>query len=100
MNGGGAVAAIIVITNGILNAFKKNDALSPDRAKTKDELHIRSRWIFNRLVSKGVIKQVSGDRYYVDLQAQERYLRRRNTALVVVTCTVVTIAIIAALIWK
>jgi hypothetical protein len=99
MNGGG-VAAIIVITKRILNAFKKNDALSPDTAKTKAELHIRSWWIFNRLVSKGVIRQVSGDRYYVDLQAQERYLRRRNTALVVVTCTVVTLAIIAALIWR
>ncbi|MGB2770552.1 MAG: hypothetical protein WBC88_12570 [Candidatus Zixiibacteriota bacterium] len=99
MNGGG-VAAIIVITDGILNAFKKNDALSPDRAKTKAELHIRSRWIFNNLVSKGVIKKVSGDRYYMDLKAQERYSRRRNTALVVVTCTVVTIAIILALVWR
>ncbi|UCB51739.1 MAG: hypothetical protein JSV10_07060 [Candidatus Zixiibacteriota bacterium] len=99
MNGGG-VAAIIVITDGILKAFKKNEALSPDRARTKVELDIRSRWIFNNLVSKGVIKKVSGDRYYVDLQAQERYLRRRNTALVVVTCTVITAAIIAAFVWR
>jgi hypothetical protein len=100
MNGGGALVAIMVITNNVLNAFKKNDALSPDRAKTKAELHIRSRWIFNNLISKGVIKKVSGDRYYMDLQAQERYLRRRNTALVVVTCAVVTSAIIAALVWR
>jgi hypothetical protein len=99
MNGGG-VAAIIVITDGILNAFKKNDALSPEGAKTKAELHIRSRWIFSRLVSKGVIRQVSGDRYYVDLQVQERYLRHRNIALVVVTSTVITIAIILALVWR
>jgi hypothetical protein len=99
MNGGG-VAAIIVITDGILNAFKKNDALSPDTAKTKAELHIRSKWIFNNLISKGVIKQVSGDRYYVNLQAQERYLRRRNIALVVVTSTVITIAIVLALVWR
>ena len=98
MNGSGAVVAIMVITNNILNAFKKNDALSPDRARTKAELHIRSRWIFSNLVRKGVIRKVSGDRYYVDLQAQERYLRRRNTALLVVTCTVITAAIIAALI--
>jgi hypothetical protein len=100
MNGGGAVAAIIVITDSILKAFKKNDALSPEKAKTKADLHIRSRWIFNRLVSKGVIKQISRDRYYVDLQAQERYLRRRNTALAVVICTVVTLAIIAAFVWR
>ena len=99
MNGGG-VTAIIVITDGILNTFKKNNALSPDKAKTKAELRIRSRWIFNNLVSKGVIKQVSGYRYYVDLQAQERYLRRRNIALVVVTSTVITIAIILALVWR
>ena len=99
MNGGG-VAAVIVITKRILDAFKNNDALSPDRAKTKAELDIRSRWILNKLISKGVIKRVPGDRYYVDLQAQERYLRRRNTALVVVTCIVVTAAIIAALIWR
>jgi hypothetical protein len=100
MNGGGALVAVMVITKGILNAFKNNGALSPDRAKTKAELHIRSRRIFNKLVWKGVIRKVSGDRYYVDLQAQERYLRRRNTALLVVTCTIITAAIIAALIWK
>jgi len=99
MNGGG-IAAIIVITDGILNAFKKNDALSPDKAKTKTELHIRSRWIFNNLVSKGVIKKVTGDRYYMDVQAKERYLRRRNTALLVVVCTVITAAIVAALVWR
>lgn len=97
---GGVVAPIIVITNNILNAFKKNNALSPDKAKNKAELHIRSRWIFNNLVFKGVIKQVSGDRYYVDLQAQERYLRRRNITLVVVSSTVITIAIILAFIWR
>lgn len=96
MNG---AVAVIVVTERIMNAFKKNDALSPDRAKTKAELHIRSRLIFNRLVSKGVIKQVSGDRYYMDLQAQQRYLRRRYT-LVVVFGTVITIAIILAFMWR
>lgn len=100
MNGGGAVVAVMLITKGILDAFKKKGALSPDTAKTKAELCIRSRWIFNRLVSKGVIRQVSGDRYYVDLRAQETYLRRRNTALAVVICTVVTTAIILALVWR
>jgi hypothetical protein len=99
MNGGG-VAAIIVITDNILRAFKRNDALGPDRAMTKAELHIRSRLIFNKLISKGVIKQVSGDRYYLDLQAEQSYLRRRNTALVLVTGTVITIAIILAFLWR
>jgi|GEM_PF-1315805 len=100
MNGGGALAAIMVITKNILNAFKNKSTLSPDRAKTKAELRIRSRWIFNNLVSKGVIKKISGDRYYVDLQAQERYLRRRNTTLVVVFSTLITAAIIAAFVWR
>ena len=99
MNGGG-VAAVIVMTKRILDAFKNNDALSPERAKTKAELDIRSRWIFNKLVSKGVIKKVSGDRYYVDLQAQERYLKRRNATLVVVFSTLIAAAIIAAFIWR
>jgi hypothetical protein len=99
MNGGG-VAAVIVITKRILDAFKNNDALSPDRARTKAELDIRSRWIFNNLISKGVIRKVSGDRYYVDLQAEERYLRRRNTTLVVVFSTLITAAIIAAFVWR
>ena len=100
MNGGGAVVAVMVITKRILNAFRERDALSPDRAKTKAKLGIGSRWIFGNLISKGVIKKVSGDRYYVDLQAQERYLRRRNTTLLVVICTVITVAIIAAFIWR
>lgn len=100
MNGGGAVVAVMVMTRRILNAFKKNDALSPDRAKTKAQLDIRSRWIFNKLISKGVIKKASGDRYYVDLQAQERYLRRRNTTLLVVIPMVIIVAIIAAFVWR
>jgi hypothetical protein len=100
MNGGGAVVAVMVKTKRILNAFKNKDALTPDRAKTKAELDIRSRWIFNNLISKGVIKKVSGDRYYVDPKAQERYLRRRNTTLLVVISTVIIVAIIAAFVWK
>lgn len=97
MNG---IVAVLVKTDGIMNTFKKNDALSPDRARTKVELRIRSRWIFNNLVSKGVIKKVSGDRYYMDLPAQERYLWRRRIALIVGTASAVTIAIIVALVWR
>jgi hypothetical protein len=97
MNG---IVAVLVKTDGIMNTFKKNDVLSPKTAKTKSELHIRSRFIFDNLVSKGVIKKVSGDRYYMDLQAQERYLKRRTRTLIIGTASVVTIAIIVALLWR
>jgi hypothetical protein len=94
------IVAVLVITDGIMNTFRKNNALSPDRARTKTELHIRSKRIFNNLVSKGVIKRESGDRYYMDVQAQERYLRRRRIILIVGTASAVTIALIFALLWR
>ena len=97
MNG---IVAVIVVTQGIMNAFTKTDATSPDRARTRAELHIRSKLIFNKLISKGVIKQVSGDRYYMDLQAQESYLRRRRLLILVGTAAVVIIALIAAFVWR
>ena len=97
MNG---IVAVLVITDGIMNAFRKNNALSPDRARTKAELRIRSMRIFNRLISKGVIKRVSGDRYYMDVPAQERYVKRRRIALIVGTASALTIALIFALLWR
>jgi hypothetical protein len=97
MNG---IVAVLLITDGIMNAFKKNNALSPDRARTKAELDIRSKRIFNNLISKDVIKQVSGDRYYMDVQAQERYLRRRRIALIVGIASAVVIALIFALLQR
>jgi hypothetical protein len=97
MNG---AVAVIVITDGIMNSFKKNNALGPDRAKTKAELNIRSSLIFNRLVSRGILISVSGDRYYMDVPAQERYLKRRRLTSVIVAALIVTIAIILAFFWR
>ena len=96
MNG---AVAVIVITDGIMNSFKKNDAISPDRAKTKAELNIRSRLIFNRLVSRGVIISVPGDRYYMDLQAQERYIRRRRL-MVIGAASIVIIVVLLVFLWR
>jgi hypothetical protein len=97
MNG---IVAVLVITDGIMNTFKKNNALSPDRARTKAELDIRSRLVFNNLVSKGIIKSIPGDRYYMDVQAQERYLKRRRITLIVGVASVLIIAMIVAFFWK
>ncbi len=94
------IVAVMVVTKRIMNAFREVDATSPDRARTKAELHIRSRVIFNKLISRGVIKQVSGDRYYMDLQAQANYLRRRRLLILVATAGVVIIALIAAFVWR
>jgi hypothetical protein len=94
------VIAVIVVTKRIMNAFRETDATSPDRARTKAELRIRSRVIFNKLISKGIIKQVSGDRYYMDLQAQGNYLRRRRLLILVATAAVVIVALIAAFVWR
>jgi hypothetical protein len=95
----GAVA-VIIVTKRIMKAFIETDATSPDKARTKAELHIRSRVIFDRLISRGVIKQVSGDRYYMDLQAQGDYLRRRRLLVFAVIAAAVIIALIAAFVWR
>ncbi len=94
------IVAVIVVTKRIMNAFRKADATSPDRARTTAELHIRSKLIFNKLISRGVIKQVSGDRYYMDLQAQGSYLRRRRLIVLAGTAAVVIVALIAAFVWR
>jgi phosphotransferase system glucose/maltose/N-acetylglucosamine-specific IIC component len=94
------IVAVIAVTKRTMNAFRETDATSPDRARTKAELHIRSTLIFNRLISQGVIKQVSGDRYYMDLQEQASYLRRRRLLVLAVTGVVVVLALIGAFVWR
>jgi phosphotransferase system glucose/maltose/N-acetylglucosamine-specific IIC component len=95
----GAVA-VIIVTKRIMKAFVETDATSPDKARTKAELHIRSRVIFDRLISRGVIKQVSADRYYMDLQEQASYLRRRRLLVLAIAAAVVMVALIATFVWR
>jgi phosphotransferase system glucose/maltose/N-acetylglucosamine-specific IIC component len=94
------IVVVIAVIKRIMNAFIETDATSPDRARTKAELHIRSRVMFNKLISRGVIKPVSGDRYYMDLQEQASYLRRRRLLVLAIAAAVVMVALIAAFVWR
>lgn len=97
MNG---VVAYMIVTDNVMAAFQKNNALSAATAKTKSELDVRSKIAFNTLITKGVIKKTSGDKYYLDLENRKRYLLNRNITLVVVCAILVIVALAVVVITK
>jgi hypothetical protein len=93
----GAVAAAIVAQRRrrILARFREAAALSPDRARGREELGIRDSHLFRRLVSAGVLVSVDGGRYYLDEEAARRERRRRVTRALIVIGLVVMILLVA-----
>ena len=67
----------------IVAAYRDAGALTPERARTPDEVYVDQRLAFSRLVDHGVLRDAGGGRYFLD-EPSWRALRgmRRRLALV------------------
>lgn len=75
MNG---AAVIIVQENRYMSACKKACAVSPDSARTLNELGIRENLAFRKLVGRGVLVLVNDNKYYMDEKAAKAFLKARR----------------------
>ncbi len=88
-------AAIILKQNKLMRTFRDAGAVSPDTARSVQELGVRNSWVFRRLVSRGVFILVGTERYYMDEQIAEAFVGQRRTRALVITALV----LLAFVIW-
>ncbi|HKI01523.1 MAG TPA: hypothetical protein VKK31_06045 [Thermoanaerobaculia bacterium] len=91
------VAILAWRIRALLRRFETLHAVSPDSAVSLDELNVRNSVIFRRFVKRGVIGKVGEDRYYLDRDRQQEWMKvRRKRAVVVVT----VIGVIVFFLWR
>lgn len=72
-----AAGAIVVRQNKYIRRFRNAEALSPETAKTLEELGIRESWTFSRMVGRGVFIEAGEGRYYMDPIGEDQFLAGR-----------------------
>jgi hypothetical protein len=73
-----ATTVILATTNRILRAFRHAGAISPEKAKTLQELGCRRNLSFRKLEARGVLVSVPGDRWYLKEDAAEEFAAYRR----------------------
>lgn len=94
MSGG---AVILMRQNRIIRRFVEVRAVSPDTAVPLEDIGCRRSWIFRRLITRGVIVETE-DGYYLDEAAAEKFIRSRNTRILIITGVLVVIALLVFMI--
>ena len=90
----GAAAAVVIIKRerDLVEHFQRVGAVSPQTARTKDEIGVDGGTAWFRLVDDAVVRSADNGRFYIDVltwQALERRRRRVMTvALIVVVLAV------------
>ena len=93
-----AVTTVLLIRmRRIVHAFREANATAPARAIVPSAYNIRQDFAFRRLVQRGVLIAVTAQRYYLNEQAETRYRKQRQTAVLVVAVLLVVILIIIGL---
>ena len=78
-------AAVILKQNQLMRRFADAGATDPATAKVPEDIGCHQRWIFRRMVSRGVFVPVGDGRFYMDVGAADEFKRRRRkTALILV----------------
>lgn len=72
------VVFILVKFRSIINQFKNTSTTDACSAKSLDELNIRSGAIFNKLQKRGVIVEVTANRYYLNEEKLAKYNEKRR----------------------
>lgn len=76
-----SAAVILMKQRRLCRRFFEAGALTPQTARSMDELGIRPHWIFRRLVQKGVFVAASQDRWYLNAVALGHFEARQRRIL-------------------
>ncbi|MEI7660561.1 MAG: hypothetical protein WCK34_00100 [Bacteroidota bacterium] len=95
---GAPFAAVVAIqVKKILNRFEESGAVSPDRARTLEELGLSNRIILRRLISRGVISEAQPGRYYLDPKNLADFNEKRRKKVTAVLGAIILALLIYAL---
>lgn len=79
-----AVPILLIRMKRIIQAFYRADATDPGRAIIPSEHGVREGFAFRRLLQRGVLVAVNPQRYYLNEEAEARYRRQRQRAVMIV----------------
>jgi hypothetical protein len=89
----GAVAAAGIMRRErlIVDAYRDAGAISPERARTPDELLIHAGFAFRRLIDHAVLRDVGDGRYFLDEPSWKalRGIRRRLAFVVALVALII-----------
>jgi len=93
----GEAAIIIAMQNRIMNRFMDHNAVSPEQAKTIEDLGLKKNLLFNKLLRRGVLVQTPDERYYIIPEKAAQYKRRRRIIILIVMAVV--LAAFGLIVW-
>jgi hypothetical protein len=93
-----SAAVVILKQNKLMRRFASVGATNPATAKVPEDIGCRQRWIFRRMVSRGVFVPVGDGRFYMDIDAAAEFKRRRRARLLLWALALVAVAMAVFLI--
>jgi hypothetical protein len=87
-------SAIAAIQRRYIRRFKEANAYDLNSAKSLQELGLRERRVFQRLVNRGVFCEAPNLKYYIDINGLELFELRRRRIL-----TAVLFIVIIVIVW-
>jgi hypothetical protein len=93
-------AFIIAKQNQYLRRFQEAGAISAETAASLEQVGCRDSRMFQRIVRREVVRQVSQGKYYLDIEAAQEFRRARReralTALVIIVIIAVVLIYLTA----
>ena len=71
--------------NRLMRTFRQAGVASESASKRLDEIPCRYSWVFRRMAARGVFVDVGDERYYMDEQAADEFVRRRRRRVLALT---------------
>jgi hypothetical protein len=96
LSGAGFIpAAVAARQKRIIRKFEEAGATSAEHARTAEELDVRDRHLFSRLVKAEVLQSPGEGRYFLSAEGLQRWKQRRLVAVFVALGAVIAGAAIA-----
>lgn len=97
-----AIAAVIIIAQfkKLINRFQHSGATSPKTAKTLEELSVKPRRMFRRLLNKGVISHAGAEKYYLNETNLQEYNQYRRIKIIIVFAILIALFLIGIFVLK
>lgn len=89
-----AAAVIMRRRKKFIRRFREKGATSRECAIAFSEVRMRRSWIFEKMVRQGVFISVGGDRYFMDEQAADHFLRAQRARALSFGCLLIILFVV------
>ena len=93
-------AVIAVQLRKIISRFEQHDAFTPDRAVSPEEIGLSKNFIFRRLVTRGVLRETTTNRYCLDREKLADFNDLRRKKILIIMGIIIIVILIYALLYN